>query len=178
MIYKLNCDWCHKEYNYKIQPSGIRRNKFHFCCLECQNKWNSQRMKNINPMKVPETAIKQSKALIKTYKSTDLRERLSISIKKGFENGRVNPNKGVYLSSLEDLNTYFKTLHSMFWKRRRMEILLRDGYTCQKCGKTGSHTDHIIPWRISKSNAQSNLQCLCKSCNSKKVSEDKKKYGG
>jgi len=36
--------------------------------------------------------------------------------------------------------------------------------------------DHIIPWRVNRDNSKDNLQVLCRSCNSKKVQEDKIKW--
>ena len=64
------------------------------------------------------------------------------------------------------------------WYKRggiRDQILLRDLYTCQKCGTItipGSkgprapHVDHIDANRMNR--AWSNLRCLCASCNSSK----------
>ena len=48
----------------------------------------------------------------------------------------------------------------------------RDRYQCQSCGKTENETsltiDHIIPLANSGSNDISNLQTLCRICNSRK----------
>ncbi len=55
----------------------------------------------------------------------------------------------------------------------REEIMKRDNYTCQKCGKympdeVGLEIDHIIPIKKGGKSIRSNLQVLCDNCNSKK----------
>jgi len=48
-------------------------------------------------------------------------------------------------------------------------LIERDGYFCQKCKTTNNITiDHIVPISLGGKNTMSNLQFLCKSCNSKK----------
>jgi 5-methylcytosine-specific restriction protein A len=64
------------------------------------------------------------------------------------------------------------------WEKKRLEVLRRDKYLCQKCGvkcigkKRGGaspHIDHIIPRSKNKGLelALSNLRTLCHSCHSK-----------
>lgn len=61
----------------------------------------------------------------------------------------------------------------------RKEILERDGYRCQLCGKKtrpdyNKHSklypnvDHIIPLAKGGNHSRDNLQCLCRECNNKK----------
>ena len=53
----------------------------------------------------------------------------------------------------------------------RNKMLIRDNFTCQKCGKylkddlTNLHIDHIIPISKGGKTVESNLQCLCANCN-------------
>lgn len=61
-------------------------------------------------------------------------------------------------------------------KPLREEIMLRDNYTCQNCGKympdgVGLQIDHIIPIAKGGKSIQSNLQVLCSKCNGKKSSK-------
>jgi 5-methylcytosine-specific restriction endonuclease McrA len=54
------------------------------------------------------------------------------------------------------------------WRKLRLKILHRDGYSCQMCGAEGNHVDHIIPRHaFGEGNAdiEDNLQTLCKNCN-------------
>ena len=60
------------------------------------------------------------------------------------------------------------------WKRRRLEILNRDGWTCQYCGnaltRDTATVDHIIPRKLWPHNPAAaddptNLLAACKTCN-------------
>lgn len=54
-------------------------------------------------------------------------------------------------------------------KKIRQFIFKRDDYTCLKCKtKTNLSIDHILPIHTGGENKISNLQTLCKSCNSSK----------
>jgi 5-methylcytosine-specific restriction endonuclease McrA len=51
----------------------------------------------------------------------------------------------------------------------RWKVFMRDNFTCQKCGSHLMLTaDHIYPESLGGSSDMSNLQTLCKSCNSEK----------
>ncbi len=56
--------------------------------------------------------------------------------------------------------------------RLRFKIMLRDNFTCQRCGASPArqlgvelHIDHIIPWSKGGETTFENLQTLCSSCN-------------
>lgn len=59
-------------------------------------------------------------------------------------------------------------------KRLRFEVLSRDGEACCKCGRRPPEVelqvDHVIPVTLGGSDEPSNLQTLCKECNSGKSS--------
>ncbi|MFC3982291.1 HNH endonuclease [Streptosporangium jomthongense] len=63
---------------------------------------------------------------------------------------------------------------SQAWKELRLEILIRDGYTCQHCGigvqegDGSAHLDHIIPRVEGGSTTPDNLRILCRTCNTTK----------
>lgn len=53
---------------------------------------------------------------------------------------------------------------------KRLRILRRDNFTCQKCGfhtddKSKLHIDHILPFSKGGDNSDKNLQVLCPECN-------------
>ncbi len=52
----------------------------------------------------------------------------------------------------------------------KRNILRRDGYTCQYCGRKGNDmtVDHVIPRSQGGEDSWENLVCACTSCNSKK----------
>lgn len=51
-----------------------------------------------------------------------------------------------------------------------MSVLIeRDGYLCRECGTTENMTiDHVVPVVKGGKNVISNLQLLCRTCNSRK----------
>jgi hypothetical protein len=55
------------------------------------------------------------------------------------------------------------------WQKLRIQILDRDGWTCVSCNRPAHTVDHIIP-RVKGGDMwnPSNLQSMCKSCNSAK----------
>jgi 5-methylcytosine-specific restriction endonuclease McrA len=64
--------------------------------------------------------------------------------------------------------------HSPQWKVIRERVLIRDKYTCVKCGHMANTVDHIIPVKQRPMLAldMDNLQSMCESChNSKSASE-------
>jgi len=53
----------------------------------------------------------------------------------------------------------------------RKNVLLRDNYTCQYCGKRsarGMTVDHVIPRSLGGKTEWGNVVCACKRCNNKK----------
>ncbi|NDB62080.1 HNH endonuclease [bacterium] len=62
-----------------------------------------------------------------------------------------------------------RELGSGKWKKLRIQILDRDGWQCAICHRPAHTVDHIIP-RVKGGPmwTESNLQSLCKSCNSSK----------
>ena len=56
--------------------------------------------------------------------------------------------------------------------RLRFRILMRDGFTCRKCGRSPVkelgielHVDHILPWSKGGETVPENLETKCKKCN-------------
>lgn len=73
--------------------------------------------------------------------------------------------------TLGEYNT--KNQRRLMTKNLREEIMKRDNYTCQICGKympdeVGLHIDHIIPVSKGGKTVKSNLQVLCSKCNGSK----------
>lgn len=87
---------------------------------------------------------------------------------------RFGPNGKYVLISLERLPAIERNISNQL----RMEILERNGFTCQLCGRTGGDPDptnaarkvrlvidHEIPVEQGGTNQKSNLRVLCTSCN-------------
>lgn len=61
---------------------------------------------------------------------------------------------------------------SAFWRRRRVEVMERDGGRCQECGGRATDVAHIVALGMGRSrfqalqalNAASNLRALCRTC--------------
>jgi len=75
----------------------------------------------------------------------------------------------------EDVNYWYKFLRSPSETREdiplslRYQVLERDYFTCQKCGRKAPDVeltvDHILPWSCGGPTVLDNLQTLCKDCN-------------
>lgn len=68
---------------------------------------------------------------------------------------------------------YTKNQRKLMTPKLRKQIMERDHYTCQICGKympdgVGLHIDHIIPISKGGKSIASNLQVLCSKCNGRK----------
>ena len=54
------------------------------------------------------------------------------------------------------------------WKKLRITILNRDGWTCTYCGDVATEVDHIIPLKRGGSDDPENLTSACRTCNIRK----------
>lgn len=59
------------------------------------------------------------------------------------------------------------------WRTIRLEVLKRDKWTCQYCGKQmnqdrNATVDHVVPYALRPNPAVSELLAACRSCNSRK----------
>lgn len=59
----------------------------------------------------------------------------------------------------------------------KKNILIRDGYTCQYCGKPGRTIDHVIPKSRGGNGSWNNCVCACSYCNSRKSNRTLKEAG-
>jgi len=61
----------------------------------------------------------------------------------------------------------------------RERILLRDEYTCKRCGRVsrGLEVDHITPLHLGGAESDDNRQSLCPECHEKKTAEEEKGRG-
>lgn len=76
-----------------------------------------------------------------------------------------------YQTSLKKYNS--KEQRKLMTPALRRQIMERDNYTCQKCGKympdeVGLEVDHILPIARGGKTVPSNLQVLCSKCNGHK----------
>lgn len=64
------------------------------------------------------------------------------------------------------------------WKLQKIRdrILLRDEYTCQRCGcvSVNLEVDHIIPLHLGGADSDENRQSLCHECHEIKSAEEEK----
>ncbi|MDY7565798.1 HNH endonuclease [Pseudomonas sp. RTC3] len=66
------------------------------------------------------------------------------------------------------------------WRRKRESILLRDKYTCQKCGVVtlDLEVDHIVNIAQGGNDDDANLQALCVPCHHAKTAAEAAQGGG
>ena len=96
---------------------------------------------------------------IYSFSPEEIFERYDLLVKNGLE------------CELSKLNA--KDQRKLMTKELRQQIMIRDNYTCQCCGKymsdeVGLHIDHIVPVSKGGKTVPSNLQVLCSKCNGKK----------
>jgi 5-methylcytosine-specific restriction endonuclease McrA len=63
-------------------------------------------------------------------------------------------------------------LGSAAWRELRLEILERDGWTCQVCGGPATQVDHVIPRVQGGASVPENLRAACAACNQAKSMAD------
>lgn len=54
------------------------------------------------------------------------------------------------------------------WRELRNEVLRRDNFICQYCGKSAKSVDHILPKARGGEHTEDNLVAACVLCNNKK----------
>lgn len=68
------------------------------------------------------------------------------------------------------------------WKltKIRNRILLRDNYTCRKCGRVSVdlEVDHIVPLHLGGQESDENRQSLCHECHELKSAEEENERKG
>jgi len=176
MIKEMPCDYCGKTFSY--YPSTYKNKNRRFCSKICYSKtqkierkgmkFSETHRKNlsISKLKNPsrywlgkrrskETIGKFRKSHIgkKQSKETKLKRRISML---GKHDGEKNPAWNGGTARLPYTYQFTKI---------RVEILKRDNYICQECGKKGKEIHHIDYNR--KNDAKNNLITLCKSCHPK-----------
>ncbi len=54
------------------------------------------------------------------------------------------------------------------WKKQRLRVLARDGWTCTYCGEPATEVDHVIPRKVGGGHDMDNLVASCRACNLRK----------
>jgi 5-methylcytosine-specific restriction protein A len=66
------------------------------------------------------------------------------------------------------------------WRKRRLGVLERDHYQCQRCGVPvgrSGHVDHIVSLAEGGDDSDENLQTLCAGCHSRKTAREDGGFG-
>ena len=166
---------------FKRGNSHIKNGRNKTCSVECRWVWHSRLMSGENhPMW--KDAKKVFKCVVcgedfKRYKKDDSRNKTCSTECKYIYIAKVLSGENHYLWAGGT-----RAYRGMDWRRIRQDILKRDNYTCQDCGKTTEEetvennkelsVHHIIPFRFfgeehEKANRPENLITLCNSCHRK-----------
>ena len=111
------------------------------------------------------------KNYVKTAYKVDVEDSYCFVDWEWLENRYKMLEKIGFESTLKEYNS--QNQRSLMTKNLRQQIIERDNYTCQVCGKkmfdgVGLQVDHIIPIAKGGKTIPSNLQVLCSKCNSRK----------
>lgn len=180
-LIKINCDYCGREFERSLGwvNQNRKRGRKNYCS-KCRYKALSERMagKN-NPFYDDHRFADKNHPMYNKKHSRITRERMGAAQKRRFKNplerkrlreshiglqiGENNPNwKGGVSSENE------KERGSSKSRRFKQDMLKRDNYTCQTCGKHGGDliVDHIMPWSLYPKLRQNpkNVRTLCKPC--------------
>lgn len=117
-----------------------------------------------------QTRYKQINYVRTPYKVSQIVDSFSCSYKFLFN--RNEQLKSInYECTFKEYNS--KNQRKLMTKELRQQIINRDKYTCQLCGKympdeVGLHVDHIVSISKGGKTVPSNLQVLCSKCNGSK----------
>lgn len=158
------CVW-KKKSREEIRNSSLedyRRNQFQ-ACLDDAEAFRFH-------MTRKQTRYRQQNYAKTAYKVTQTVETFSCSYEY-LENRNQELAKINHECTLREYNS--KEQRKLMTKELRKSIMVRDNYTCQKCGKympdeVGLHIDHIVPVSKGGKTVPSNLQVLCSKCNGSK----------
>lgn len=96
----------------------------------------------------------------------------------------VYPHKCHTVSSAYNAPSILRLLHFIHTRKQELpltkhNILKRDNFTCQYCGKKGPSmtTDHIIPKKANGGDSWENLVCACTECNNNKGNKTPEEAG-
>jgi 5-methylcytosine-specific restriction endonuclease McrA len=157
----LRCDYCEEE--FERFPSHLQENQAnHFCSYECRGRWLKTNR--------PETDCAYCEATIKRIQSKiDAADQHFCS-------------RECQLSWMKENATYdwnSTPNYGSMWKRRRTEVLERDEWTCQGCGRHKNdlgytpRVHHIQPFssfsedQLEVAHDPSNLVALCEQCHNR-----------
>lgn len=120
-----------------------------------------------------QTRYRQQNYQKSSYKVSVLDETMAVSW-EWIEERNEELEKIGYECTLREYHS--KNQRKLMTQELRRQIMERDDYTCQICGKympdeVGLHIDHIIPVSKGGKSVPSNLRVLCSKCNGSKGSK-------
>jgi hypothetical protein len=153
---KVSCCFCNCEFNKP--PYHIKRVFRVFCSKLCYDNFQRQLNKIEKFCKICSESFLVRKCEVKKFSTCDKKEcRIANKI------GKNNPKwrGGITKNRKREMSTNK-------YKKWRLDIFIRDNYTCVFCGKRGGNleADHIKPWSKFKDLRYdiNNGRTLCRKC--------------
>ncbi len=94
-------------------------------------------------------------------------------------NGAVYNSEHLHIEapSVIRLRYYVRVPRRMHVAPSRKAVFLRDGHTCQYCGRAAENVDHVVPRSRGGSHTWDNVVAACRRCNGKKENRSPAEVG-
>jgi 5-methylcytosine-specific restriction endonuclease McrA len=162
----MKCKICGKEFKQKSFPNCNQL----YCSEECKKEATKQVKKKYRKSEKGYASLKR------WYKNPN-KKKIDLKYRKSIKGLETSAKRNMRLLVSDPHVLFRKRLgQTALYRRLRHQLILKYK-KCRICGSRNDLTiDHIVPMRIGGKHEIKNIQLLCRSCNAKKGSIERKEY--